>query len=472
LVPINRTPPEVLTLIPDFWGKYHRDQNVIALTHVCRAWRGIFTSCSFLWTYFDCGDANKTRVYLERSKSSSINLFLSRKRGLFPHDPFLVLVPDAIGQLRSLTIETKPEHFRGITDHLSHPAPLLEYLSIDGNPDAEIQHNPVLTPALFDGDLSPLRGLRLQSIRTDLPWRNMINLTLFELGYTSPGEISIGQLLDFFESAPHLREVQLDYVSLASGGQNGRLVSLPCLKNLCSHWDQPASLLFDHLLIPVGADLTVALDSLLPRVEDHLPRSFDNLKNLANFTKIHISFCRSNTPMQFTGPNGAVCLIPQTFESDATRIPLESLALFDTSKTRQLELLDTNPLSEDLPYQALLPMKDLRTLTISKCPNLPFFIRALDPNLHSSDVMICPKLEDLVLCFYRKKGFNIESVTSVAAARASRGAKLKSVRIVSQVRFAPMEVMELRKHVLHVECNVGVDGVGGVGDDDDSDESD
>ncbi|KAF9643191.1 hypothetical protein BDM02DRAFT_3104714, partial [Thelephora ganbajun] len=69
LAPINRIPPEVLTLIPDFWDRSDRGQDVIALTHVCRAWREIFTSHSSLWTDFDCMDSNKTRVYLERSKA-------------------------------------------------------------------------------------------------------------------------------------------------------------------------------------------------------------------------------------------------------------------------------------------------------------------------------------------------------------------------------------------------------------------
>ncbi|KAF9645561.1 hypothetical protein BDM02DRAFT_3079455, partial [Thelephora ganbajun] len=72
LAPINRLPPDILILIPNFWDKRSRGRFVIALTHVCRAWREIFTSRSSLWTDFHCMDAEKTRVYLERSKSSPI----------------------------------------------------------------------------------------------------------------------------------------------------------------------------------------------------------------------------------------------------------------------------------------------------------------------------------------------------------------------------------------------------------------
>lgn len=41
--PINRIPPEILSLIPHFWkSPYSRDQDVITLTHVCQAWRDVF----------------------------------------------------------------------------------------------------------------------------------------------------------------------------------------------------------------------------------------------------------------------------------------------------------------------------------------------------------------------------------------------------------------------------------------------
>ena len=52
----------------------------------------------------------------------------------------------------------------------------------------------------------------------------------------------------------------------------------------------------------------------------------------------------------------------------------------------------------------------------------------------------------------------------MAAARASRGAKLESVWIVSQVELVPMVVSELREHVLRVEYEFSTD------EDDDSDE--
>ena len=61
----------------------------------------------------------------------------------------------------------------------------------------------------------------------------MINLTPFALAHIPSGITSIGQLLDFFEGAPHLREVRPHCSATPTpGGQNGRLASLVCSKKM------------------------------------------------------------------------------------------------------------------------------------------------------------------------------------------------------------------------------------------------
>ena len=192
LAPINKIPPEVLTLIPNFWETYERNRDIVALTHVCRAWRQTFISCS-LWTDFDCVDADKTLVYLERSKSPSINLWLDRERPLLPHDPTFQITPHAIARLKSVGIVGSVESIQDITAHISHPAPLLEDMTINGHYTALSSRSyPTLTPTLFHQDLSSLRKLFIQGVYSALPWRNIVNLTSFTLGHTTEeGEISI-----------------------------------------------------------------------------------------------------------------------------------------------------------------------------------------------------------------------------------------------------------------------------------------
>ena len=69
----------------------------------------MFTSRSLLWTDFDCEDVEKTRVYLERSKSSPIKVGLDKDYGLLLHDPFFQIVPHAVGRLERAYVSTTPD---------------------------------------------------------------------------------------------------------------------------------------------------------------------------------------------------------------------------------------------------------------------------------------------------------------------------------------------------------------------------
>ena len=470
LAPVSRIPPEILALIPDFWNHDDddRDQDVITLTHVCRAWREVFTSRSSLWTNLNCENKDQAHVYLERSKSLPVNLSLNADDDLPSYHPFFEIIPRAIGRLRSLSIGVEGD-LQTITAHLFRPAPLLEELSICGDSDCS---NPVLTPTLFNGDLSSLRKLRLNCVRTWLPWRNMINLTSFKLVHTPPNEVTVRQLLDFFEGAPRLRTVDLYSVTLAPGAQNGRLVSLACLEIMGMTGSGSASLLLNHLLIPVGAHLKVEVDLPSPPIKDHPPRFLDNLRNLPNFTTVDLYSAYGWKPhIQFNGPNGQVRMIPRTFRVDRTRLVLEYLDQFDTSRTEQLTINHGNSPSSDSLYRALLPMKHLHTLTLRHCARSHIFIYALHPDMNSSGVLVCPKLEELVIVLSGGT-LDVKSVIGVVAARAARGAKVTSVRITGR-KPVGTDILELRKHVLHVECGPEVDGANNDSDSDsDSDDTD
>ena len=426
------------------------DQDVVTLTHVCRAWREVFVSRSSLWTNFDCSDEEKTRVYLERSKSSPINLSLDLlvRDDIVPCDPFFQIIPHATGRLKSLFVVGLTGGVEVVTSHLSHPAPLLERLSIRSEPPLTLRH-PVLPSALFDGDLSSLHVLRLECVHTKLPWKNMVNLTSFTLSYT-PEEIPVGQFLDFFESAPRLEVIELYFAIPKTGTQNGRVVSLECLKSMHIKNEDPPSVLLDHLLSPVGAKLEIRAKLLSSLIGGHLPGSLDNLKNFSNFTAIRLQ----DTDMEFSGPNGQVKITLWTPRDDPTELALESLAEFDTSKTERFEIDSSDLLSKEPLYQALLPMKDLRTLTLSKCISPGTLIHALQPTA-SSGVMVCPKLEEFILVPYPLylggDQSDITSITEIAAARASRGGKLETVRIFNRPGTANLDVSELRKHVWNVE---------------------
>jgi len=146
-----------------------------------------------------------------------INLSLDRDNHLSPFDPSFQVIPNIIGRLKSLSVYGTPENLQLITAHLSQPAPHLERLSIHGGCNQASPHSPTLTPTLFNGDLSSLRKLCLEYICTELPWRNMINLTSFILTHTTLDGVSITQFLNFFESAPNLRTINLYSAAPTSG---------------------------------------------------------------------------------------------------------------------------------------------------------------------------------------------------------------------------------------------------------------
>ena len=415
-------------------------------------------------------DADKTRVYLERSGSSPINLRLRRGFGLSSLDSFFQITSQAISRLKFLSVDLVPENLQAITAHISHPAPLLEMLNIDGGSYHLPWNNPALASTIFDGDLSSLRVLRLEYVRTELPWRNMVNLTSFTLRHISTGGFTIGRLLDFFASAPRLRKIDLYNAKPTSDGENGRLVSLEHLKRVDIIKCEYTSTLLDHLVVPVGAKLRAQLDPHGFIIEDHIPRFLDNLKNLSSFTKIHLYLDGLLPCMRLSGPNGQFCIVT-TIMDTKTSLLFESLARFDTSKAERLKICGRIPLFR-IPHGTLLPMKSLRTLVLFRGDGLSTFAGALNPNANPWKEVVCPSLEQLIFILRTDKEFDIQGVIEVAAVRASRGVKLRAVVIIGDKELDVADVLEFRRHALRVEYGREVDAGDYDSKSDDSGEED
>ena len=96
-------------------------------------------------------------------------------------------------------------------------------------------------------------------------------------------------------------------------------------------------------------------------------------------------------------------------------------------------------------------MKDLRTLTFTRCEDPRIFVLALHHGISLSGVVVCPRLEMLII--EHDGTFDIKDVVEMTAARASAGAKLKTVRIFPLPKTASsrLDLSELKEHVLHVE---------------------
>ena len=224
---VNRMPLDVFSLIPEYWDRHERDKETIKLTHVCHNWRELFTSRPSLWNRLDCVDVDKTCAYLERSKSSPLEISL--KGGNTPdRTDALRLVGPHVDRIKSLAaIGAWEDVLSDIVPYFSCPVPLLEHLSIV----IRAPNFSTLDRALFNGDLSSVRTLELEGVVTGLPWRNPSNLTSFSLSRMAADKITITILLDFFEHAPMLRRVTLaGSIPLTSNALPERVVSLPRLE--------------------------------------------------------------------------------------------------------------------------------------------------------------------------------------------------------------------------------------------------
>jgi len=416
----------------------------------------MFISRSSLWSDLDCAHTDKTHVYLERSGSSPINLRLWGGVGESSLDTFLQIIPQAIGRLKSLSVSAESGDLQVVMAHLSHPAPLLETLDLVGGRHEELQ----VASTIFNGDLSSLRELRLQRVRTDLPWGIMANLTSFTLDCSPVGDF--GGLLDFFESAPRLRNIDLRFTTLVSC-ENGRLVSLDHLEKMEILVCGPTSIFLDHIMIPAGAKLVIQTGQNTSIIEDHIPRSLDNFKNLSSIAKIGLCLDVFLSPfIRLSGPDGELNIMIAHID---IHLVFGSLDRFDTSKTERLRIdCSSGPLSRDPPYRALLAMRNLRTLVLSRSTGLSHtFMNILNPNTSPSKEVVCPSLEELVLVRRPwgnfdddgEEAFYMRAVIEMAAARASRGVKLGTVK--DQAKLDPVDVLELKKHVSYVEYGPEVD---------------
>ena len=78
----------------------------------------------------------------------------------------------------------------------------------------------------------------------------------------------------------------------------------------------------------------------------------------------------------------------------------------------------------------------------------------MHPNTSSSEPVVCLKLEELILALHtNREVFDIKDLINMVTTRAFRGSMLRIVRIVGgEGKLDPGDMLELRKHVLHVEC--------------------
>ena len=464
--PINRIPQDVLSLIPDYSDKRGWDEHLITLTHVCHRWRDVFTSRSTLWTYLNFKNVDKTRVYIQRSKSSPLKIFIQGYGYTFSNDAFSLVIPH-LHKLKSLVI--RGGFTSDVFKHFHFQAPLLEELTIKftGLHDLELDDE------IFNRDLSSLHKLTLDGVTTNLPWKNLADLRFFVAKFRAPG-LGITQLLDFFESAPLLHTIELKYeIPSSSDAPPKRMVPLRHLNTLRIAADSPHSTLLNHLSIPTRASLIQEFNysgSRFP-LSDHLPESSINLSNPSHIAAINLNlhFGLKEKSLRLAGSSGELRML--AFWEDWDDHWTDESREADCGVLRSLDsqvLLATRRISfsgfghrsygeaDECPIFQTLSSTNLGTLVLSECDNISF-IHALDPARNRSQLLLCSNLEEFTLYIKSRDQFHIEPLITMAKNRVSMGVRLPSITIVGLGELIPGgEVMRLREHVRRVEYKIDV----------------
>ena len=462
---INKIPPDVLTLIPDYWDDSDRDKNLIKLTHVCRGWWEIFTSRPSLWTRLDCTNVKRMRIYIERSRSLPLAVHLGYIVGTTPWEEAFLLITPHLRRLKTLSIFASSTQVAPLlVKYLSRHLPLLEKLTITV---AAFDEFPPLPDGLFVGDLSSLKELRLSGVVTSLPWKNMSKLTTFRLCHIPVDKILLTQLLDFFESAPHIRRLHLHQsIPGSSDDPPERVVSLPHLEDLKIIAQPPHSILLNHLSIPAGASVTLefSFTGKESPVPSYLPKSSDGLLNLSDITAVNLSLGPERKFLQLNGPSGELRVLgnwspgPDGLNAGMSSF-LRSLRRFNLSGSRRLSVQwyrcnppATGPIVSCTVYKTLRSMGNLQSVTLIQCRIL-FFILSLNPDKNPSTDVLCPGLKEITIYIKGPGDLHVDELLKMAEQRASRGAKLSAITIVCTGTLAlTRDVFQLRKHVSRVEC--------------------
>lgn len=468
--PISRIPPELLSLIPDYYCEgdlyqdHHdvsirvkKDRDLITFTHVCRSWRDTFISRSSLWTRLSFWSVEKTLAYIQRSQSSPLKIDVIQGYAYRFDTDFPLVIPH-IHRLKSLTICARwlPSGVARFRCHIP-----LEELII--NMSAKYNDDPVLDGALFNGGLSSLRELRLGGVITNLPWKNMTNLRILNLRCRDYN-YKIIQILNFLESAPLLHTVKLDDWVLPSfdDAPPEQIVHLRHLKVFSIEPYQPPSILLRHLHIPIGASLILAFhfSGQESPFADYLPERSTNFENLSHITTITLAFHRSvKMSVRLSGPRGSLrarVLWNGDFPSDKHHRIIHSLGRPMLSTIQKLTFLVKFGIEISLAFQTLSFTGSLRTLVCSAGRRTMSFIEILDPRQNPSNLLLCVNLEELVFHVEDMSEYNlsVELLVGMAKNRASREAKLSSITIVSSVGPVLEDIFKLREHVTHVVCRV------------------
>lgn len=204
LVPINRIPLDILSLIPTHLSS-HQDR--LCASFVCLHWRRTFLPCGTLWSQlFLRHGEDYVKTFLERAQGSVLDITTIRDA------PLNLLFPYA-QQIRQLEFQYNYwDEVLTFAQVNSRQFPLLRTLGIRINGEAQKQLKTLAAPSLplFSGAAN-LKEFVLDSMEEPKALKYFVfpNLTTFKLSAPVMGMSEASHLFDFLKASPMLQTVEL-----------------------------------------------------------------------------------------------------------------------------------------------------------------------------------------------------------------------------------------------------------------------
>ena len=456
--PINRLPTELLTKVFEFRKS---DRDLISATHVCARWRDTLLSTPYLWTKIDFEDIVRASAFLERSKSSLIDVSVAKTRSfLGPEGVFLGAIP-WVARMKSLFIHAEEEQIKTIAKRLCHQTPNLQSLSLKGRPGrfsstGGSSGGAIYIPHEFLGRHAPLlQSLTFSSVSPSV----VFNFPLPKLTHidwvAETAFVAIEELLDLLATAPLLEVIKIHVrIRRTRAYEPLREVTLNKLRKL--DWgDHEGSIsLITCLIAPKLDDVTlrvtriaqdpqITLSAILPPQGNNLPRlvepkaleyAYRNGTRTCHFTYDKGNFLIREVPAsRMASPTADLWLSPAD-------IPLS----FGRTKELTIEVSDGCILIDDIPIDRF---ENLRTLgLVGETDTLAPMIR---PNRGISGGVLsvpCPDLSEVSIT-PKHTNFPLGELVDALRERKEAGNGLKTVRIWGKFQCLEGEIKELRKFV-------------------------
>ena len=454
--PINHLPPEILAKVFEFRKS---DKDLISATHVCARWRAILLSTPFLWTKIDFEDIVRASAFIERSKSSLIDVSVAKTRSfLGPEGVFLGAIP-WVARMRTLHIHAEEEQIKTIAKRLCHQTPNLQTLSLKGRPGRFSSTGgsgggAIYIPHEFLGRHAPsLRSLTFSSVSPSVVF-NFPLPALTNIDWVAESaHVAVEELLDLLASAPLLEVVKIHVrVRRTRAYEPLREVILSRLQKLDWGDHEGSTSLVTCLIAPELNDLTlrvtrnpqnppITLSTILPHLGSSLPL-------LVEPKSLEYAYRNGTRSCHFTYETGNMLIreVPTARTTNPTierwLSPEDIPISFGRITELNIEASDGCLPIDDVPIERF---ENLRTLgLVGETDSLAPMIR---PNLGISGGVLsvpCPALSEVWIT-PKHTNFPLGELVDVLRERKEAGHGVKTVRIWGKFQCLEGEMKELRK---------------------------